>query len=88
MDRKKTESRPCKNCGMLPNQHNYGQYNELLCEIERLPVQIQEAYYNPHTNDTNALKRYIIYYPMDNLQYLEFEYEKTRRETPTRDSLR
>ena len=87
MDRKKTESIRCKNCNMLPNEHNYGPYDDLMCEIERLPLQIQEMYYKPPHGDS-AFRPYIVYYPMDNLQLLEWEYEKLQRETPTRDSLR
>lgn len=87
--RKKKESKekPCKNCGAMPNEHNYGPYDDLLCEMERLPLKVQEMYYKPyHTHD--ELRALIIYYPMDNLQYLEYEYERTQRDTPTRKSLR
>lgn len=87
MDRKKTETIRCRNCNELPNMHNYGPYDDLLCEIERLPLQVQEMYYQPyHTHD--KIRPFIIYYPMDNLQMLEYEYERSKRETPTRDSLR
>lgn len=87
MDKKKDKSIPCKNCGAMPNEHNHGEYDDLLCEVERLPLQIQEVYQNPHSNDMTKLRQYIVYYPMDNLQLLEHEYEKRQRETPTRESL-
>ena len=86
MDRKKTELARCKNCEMLPNEHNYGPYDDLLCEIDKLPLQIQEAYYKA-TREWEKLKSHIIYYPMDNLQVLEYEYEKTLRDAPTVRSL-
>ena len=73
---------------MLPSEHRYGPYDDLLCEIERLPIQIQESYYRPNTPNWENLKSFVIYYPMDNLQYLEWEHERSRREAPTPDSLK
>lgn len=72
---------------MLPNQHNTGPGDDLRCEMERLPVKLQKAYSKSPFLD-NTLKPYVIYNPMDNLLYLELEYEKSQRETPTRSSLR
>lgn len=89
MDRKKTESMPCKNCSMMPDQHKYGQWDDLMCDIDKLPLQIQEAYYNQGMNPIqyDEFRVYLVYYPMDSLQYLEWEYERSLHETPTRSSL-
>jgi len=71
---------------MLPNEHNYGQYDDLMCEVERLPLQMQEMYYKPPFD--NKIRPFVVYYPMDNLQMLEYEYEKTLRDAPTIESLK
>lgn len=86
--KKESKEKPCKNCGAMPNEHNSGQYDDLMCEMERLPLQIQEAYLKAPRDWEHDMRPYIIYYPMDNLQYLEYEYERTQRDTPTRKSLR
>ena len=89
MQRKQTETIRCQNCQQLPAEHRYGPDNSLLCDIDHLPLQVQECYYRePWAN--NALKPFAIYYPMNNLQLLEWEYQyrKELDETPTRESLR
>lgn len=86
MDKKKTETMPCKNCKQMPSEHQYGPYDDLLCNVDLLPLQVQEMYYQPAKQD-ESMKSLIIYYPMDSLEYLEWEYERTQKDIPTRDNL-
>lgn len=80
------KERPCKNCQQFPREHRYTPEQNLACDVDRLPLQLQEIYYNSSKRDT-LLKTYVVYNAMDNLQYLEYQYEKERNDTPTRTSL-
>lgn len=87
MKRAKKE-RPCRNCQQLPNHHNYTQSTgDMSCEMEFLPVPLQECYYLVGPN-ADPMKKYLTYQAMTNLEYLEHEYQKERDAAPTRESLR
>jgi hypothetical protein len=81
-------NRPCRNCKQQHNHHNYTQSTgDMTCEMEFLPVPLQDLYYMAGSN-TDPLKKYLTYKAMTNLEYLEHEYQKELDETPTRESLR
>lgn len=91
--KKEPKEKLCRNCGSMPNEHNLGQYDDLMCEMERLPAKTQELYnkskgYVSYHGSDLGLRPFIIYYPMDNLEYLEYEYERANKDVPTRESLR
>lgn len=82
------KKRPCRNCQQQEEHHNYNQHTgDMSCEIEFLPVPLQECYYLVSAN-TDPMKRYLTYTEMKNLEYLEYEYQKEKDATPTRESLR
>ncbi len=78
--------RPCRNCQQPKRNHNIKSQGGYDCEIECLSIQLQEFYYL--TGQCTPRPTYFTYVPMDNLEYLEFEYQKEQDETPTAKSLR
>lgn len=79
------KERPCRNCQQIKRNHNITSQGSYDCEVEFLPVPLQEFCYMSTLGD--PLHKYITYIPMDNLEYLEFEYQKEQDETPTIKSL-
>ena len=79
--------RPCRNCHRLPNEHNYTKANgDMSCEMEFLPVPLQDLYYL--AGNVDPMKKYLTYIEMKNLEYLEYEYKRELDAAPTRESLR
>jgi len=84
------KKRPCRNCKQQPEHHNYTQQTgDMTCEMEFLPVPLQELYYLIGFAGANdPMKKYLTYVEMKNLEYLEYEYQKELDAAPTRESLR
>ena len=78
--------RPCRNCQQIKRNHNIDTFGDYACEMECLPVPLQEIYYIE--GHKSYMRMYFTYVSMDNLEYLEYEYQKEQDETPTAKSLR
>lgn len=64
-----SNERPCDNCRQLKVEHRGTHY---FCDIDHLPIVFQEMYYYYHGD--RVIPKYS---PMENLKYLEWEYEQS-----------